>query len=97
MIIEYKGYITIPRFDEDEGCYSGGVLNITRDGAHYQAASLEEAEREFRASVEEYLAFCREEGRTPEAPGPVALRISPELYEKLLAAAGTEEDRKSVV
>ena len=66
MLIEYKGYITIPRFDEEEGCYSGGALNMARDGVHYQAATLEEAEREFRASVDEYLAFCMDEGRRPE-------------------------------
>ena len=39
---------------------------MVRDGAHYHAATQDDVEREFRASVDDYLAFCEEEGRASD-------------------------------
>ena len=46
----------------------------------------------FRDSVDEYLDFCAERGRTPDKPysGKVPLRLSPDLHRAASEAARLE-------
>lgn len=53
----YKGYDAIVQFDEDGKVFSGEVINI-RDVITFQADSVDEMEKAFRDSVEDYLEFC---------------------------------------
>jgi predicted HicB family RNase H-like nuclease len=48
-----------------------------------------ELREEMRRSVEEYLAFCREQGREPEKPfsGNILIRTSPELHRRIALEA----------
>jgi predicted HicB family RNase H-like nuclease len=50
--------------------------------------------RAFRVSVDDYLAFCKKLGRSPERPysGRFNVRINPALYRRLATIA---ESRKT--
>lgn len=64
----YKGYIGQAVFDEEEKTIRGRVVNLRRDGINFESVRADEVEEEFRTSVDEYLSFCREQNREPEAP-----------------------------
>jgi len=57
----------------------------------YDGASIREIEKNFRGAVDEYLAFCKAEGKTPDMPfkGSFNIRISQELHQR--AALYAEE------
>lgn len=84
----YKGYEGIATFDEDDHIFSGEVLGL-RDVITFQGESVSELEQAFRDSVDDYLAWCEEDGVSPEKPysGKVLLRFDPELHRKVAAAA----------
>lgn len=89
--MKYKGYIGVAQFDEDARVFFGRVIN-TRDTITFESTDSTKLEKEFRASVDEYLAFCRDEGKKPERPysGKLSLRMAPELHERLAASAAAE-------
>ena len=66
-MMEYKGYMGKVEFDEDAGVLHGEVLGI-RDVVTFQGESVQEIERAFRESVDDYLAFCTERGEEPDKP-----------------------------
>ena len=78
-------------FDEEFDIFHGEVIN-TRDVITFQGKSVAELRESFKDSVEEYLKFCAERGRTPNKPfsGRVPLRISPEVHRAATAAASAE-------
>ena len=55
----------------------------------FEAADVEGLEREFRISVEEYLASCVEDGVEPRKPfsGKLTLRLGPELHQRVAVSA----------
>jgi predicted HicB family RNase H-like nuclease len=57
--MNYKGYVGVATFDDDAGIYHGDVIN-TRDVITFQSSSLEELEKAFCDSVDDYLVFCGE-------------------------------------
>jgi predicted HicB family RNase H-like nuclease len=66
----YKGYVGRAVFDEEERTIRGRVVNLWRDGIDFESERADQIEDEFRTSVDEYLAFCREHDRKPEVPIP---------------------------
>ena len=64
-MIEYKGYIGAVEFDPDIDSFHGTVININ-DVITFYGSSVAELREEMHKSVEEYLEFCREQGREPE-------------------------------
>ncbi|NCO33697.1 MAG: hypothetical protein AUJ92_00585 [Armatimonadetes bacterium CG2_30_59_28] len=87
-MIEYKGYIGAVEFDPDIDCFHGTVININ-DVVTFYGASVPELRREMKKSVDEYLAFCSEQGRAAESPcsGKLVLRTSPELHRRVALEA----------
>ncbi|HLL89595.1 MAG TPA: type II toxin-antitoxin system HicB family antitoxin, partial [Tepidisphaeraceae bacterium] len=77
-LLKYKGYLAKVEFDADEKVLRGEVLG-TRDVVTFQADGAADVEREFRGSVDDYLAFCKERGERPEKPasGQFVARIDP--------------------
>jgi len=61
-IIKYKGYIGVFEFDSEIDAFHGAVIN-TNDVITFYGASVAELREEMRKSVQEYLEFCREQGR----------------------------------
>jgi predicted HicB family RNase H-like nuclease len=69
----------------------GEVIGI-RDVVTFQADSVAKIEKEFRASVDDYLAFCKKRGESPEKPasGKFLVRVPPELHRRLSIIAELE-------
>lgn len=90
-MMEYKGYIGKVEFDADGGILHGEVIGI-RDVVTFQGQSVEEVEKAFRESVDDYLAFCAQRGENPDKPcsGKFVLRIDQNLHRQMNALAGAE-------
>ena len=63
-MMEYKGYKAAVTYDHDGKVLHGEVVG-TRDVIFFEADSVEQLEREFRFSIDDYLAVCAERGREP--------------------------------
>jgi len=84
----YKGYEGKVEFDEEANLFTGEVIN-TKDVITFQGKSVEELNRAFRESVNDYLAFCKERGEDPEKPfsGTFIVRMTPELHRRVAMEA----------
>lgn len=87
-MIEYKGYMGVFEFDPERETFHGTVVN-TNDVISFYGSSIKELRQEMRKSVEEYLAFCQEQGRSPEKPfsGKLILRTNPDLHRRVALEA----------
>ncbi|WP_209019434.1 type II toxin-antitoxin system HicB family antitoxin [Chlorobaculum sp. 24CR] len=87
-MLKYKGYSGCVEYDDEAGIFHGEVLD-TRDVITFQGTTVEEIERAFRESIDDYLDFCRERGEEPNKPfsGKLVLRMSPELHHKVFVKA----------
>jgi len=52
----YKEYVAVIEYDEESRLYHGRVTGI-KDVVNFYGRTTEDLEREFRVSVDEYLAF----------------------------------------
>ncbi len=88
-MMKYKGYIGKVEFDAEANILHGEVVGI-RDVVTFQGRSVEEIERAFRGSVDDYLAFCRQRGEQPDKPcsGRFVVRIPPDLHRRAAMLAG---------
>ena len=55
--MKYKGFSATAEYDENSKVYSGEVTN-TRAVITFHGSSIEEAEKEFHTSVDDYLEWC---------------------------------------
>jgi predicted HicB family RNase H-like nuclease len=87
-MMEYKGYMGMVEYDDDAKLFHGDVIN-TRDVITFEGATVDEIERAFRDSVDDYLVWCREEDSLPEKPysGRFNLRLPPELHKEVAIRA----------
>lgn len=84
----HKGYIGHADFDDEAEIFCGEVLN-TRDIITFQGESVAELKQAFIDSVEDYLAFCRENNEEPDKPfsGKFNVRLDPETHRNAAIAA----------
>ncbi|MGI9305104.1 MAG: type II toxin-antitoxin system HicB family antitoxin [Gammaproteobacteria bacterium] len=87
-MMQYKGYIGKVEYDSEARLLHGEVVNV-RDVITFQARAVDELEQAFHDSVDDYVAFCKERGESPDKPysGKFVLRTSPELHRRACAAA----------
>ena len=87
-MMTYKGYIGQVEFDDDQHIFTGCVIN-TRDVITFQGESVKELEAAFKDSVEDYLAWCKEDGVEPEKPysGKFNVRFDPAVHQRAAIAA----------
>ncbi len=87
-MMEYKGYLGKAEFDDEADIFHGEVL-LTRDVVTFQGRSVSSLKKAFHDSVDEYLAFCDEQGADPEKPfsGKFVLRLDPEAHRHAALAA----------
>lgn len=90
-MIQYKGYIGRVEFDIDANILHGEVIGI-RDVVTFQGDSVAQIEKAFHDSVDDYLAFCKERGESPDRPfsGHFVLRIEADLHRRLNMLAQAE-------
>jgi predicted HicB family RNase H-like nuclease len=81
--MEYKGYLGTVEYDSQAKIFHGDIIN-TRDVITFQGTTVKEIERAFRESIDDYIAWCKEEGVSPEKPysGNFNIRLSPELHRR---------------
>jgi len=86
--MEYKGYIGLVSYDDKAKIFHGDVIN-TRDVITFQGTSVDEIEKAFQGSVDDYLDWCSKDGVNPEKPysGKFNLRLSPELHKEVAVTA----------
>ncbi len=86
--MNYKGYIGKVEYDDENRVFTGSVIN-TRSVITFQGMNVDEIEKEFHASVDDYLEWCAKDGVAPEKPysGRFNVRFSPELHQKAAAGA----------
>lgn len=87
----YKHYCGRAEYDDDAKVFHGELIG-TRDVITFQAKTLDELGDAFRASVDDYLAFCKEQGEQPEKPfsGKFVARLDPELHRRVSMMAQAE-------
>ena len=88
--MEYKGYIAAIEYDDIEDLLYGHVINTGAISiATFGASDVEGLKREFKISIEEYLASCREDGVEPLKPssGKLHLNLGPSLHSKVTLLA----------
>ena len=86
----YKGYVGEVEYDDEYKIFSGSVIN-TRTVITFQGASVEELNKEFQLSVDDYLEWCKEDGIDPEKPysGKFNVRLKPNTHQRAAAKAKT--------
>ena len=88
--MEYRGYVAAVEFDESVGILHGRVVN---SGAYpiatFEARDTKDLRREFERSIDEYLAWCEEDGVEPKRPfsGKLNLRLGSDLHWAVAEAA----------
>ena len=87
--MEYKGYVGVVEYDEDERLLSGRVVGLKRDGIFFKAERADTIEEEFRKSVDFYLEQCAKRGQEPEKPysGRILVRGTPDVHRRAVEAA----------
>lgn len=91
-MMEYKGYIGKVELDEEAGVLYGEVINV-RDVITFEGTTVEEVQKAFRESVDDYLDFCAQRGESPEKPfsGKFVIRLPAELHRKVYVQAKLED------
>lgn len=91
----YQGYFGKAEYDSLLKQFYGEVVG-TRDVVTFEGRTLGEVRDAFSASVDDYLAYCRERGEQPEKPfsGKFMVRIDPDVHRKISQLA--ERENKSL-
>jgi predicted HicB family RNase H-like nuclease len=87
-MMEYKGYIGMVEYDDKARLFHGNVIN-TRDVITFQGKTVNEIEKAFKESIDDYISWCEKDGVAPEKPysGKFNLRLSPDLHREIAMAA----------
>ena len=92
-MLEYKGYIGEVVYDDEAEVLHARVINSgPYPIANAEATDAEGIKREFRISIDVYLASCKELGIEPVRPfsGNLRLRLGSELHQQAAVAAMRE-------
>jgi len=87
-MMNYKGYLGTVEYDDQAKIFHGDIIN-TRDVITFQGTTVKEIEAAFRASIDDYLTWCKEDGVEPEKPysGRFNVRLSPDLHRQIAVIA----------
>lgn len=87
-MLNYKKYTGRVEYDDEAKIFHGEIID-TKDVITFQGTSVDEIEKAFRESIDDYLAFCQERGEKPDKPfsGKFVLRVPTELHHKLFIQA----------
>lgn len=91
-MMTYKNYVAKIDFDSEAKLFHGEVMG-TKDVITFQGKSVNELEKAFKDSIEDYLGFCEEKKKTPEKSfsGKLNLRLDPETHRQVAMLSATEE------
>ncbi len=84
--LNYKGYIGSVYFSEKDNVFFGKVEGI--EGlVNFEGDSVAQLKEAFHSAVDDYLAYCKEEGIEPRKSysGSLNVRLSPETHSRVAA------------
>ena len=87
-VLNYKSYYAQIAYDPSADAFHGRVIGM-QDVIDFYGRTPEELRQEFKDSVEEYLAWCKEEGTAPEKTwlGKLTIRVDEDLRRRLTVVA----------
>jgi predicted HicB family RNase H-like nuclease len=87
-IMRYKEYVAEIRYDDSADAFHGRVVGM-RDVIDFYGRTPEELRTEFKATVDDYLAWCAAEGAKPEKTwrGKLTFRPTEEQRRRFILAA----------
>jgi predicted HicB family RNase H-like nuclease len=96
--LQYKGYDGSVEYSAEDRVLHGQLLGI-RDAIVYEGADVDSLESNFRAAVDEYLAFCTTEGKTPDRPfkGSFNIRVGTDLHKRAALFAEEHNEKLNAV
>ncbi len=86
--LNYKGFIGSVDFCEEDNVFFGKIEGI--DGlVNFEGSSVDELKSAFHEAVDDYLAYCKEEGIVPHKSytGILSIRISPDIHHQIAVLA----------
>lgn len=97
-MLSYKGYNGSVQYSAEDRILHGRVVGV-RDAITYEGADVKGLERNFRKAVDEYLRFCKEEGKTPDTPfkGSFNVRLGHELHKRAALYAENHNQKLNAV
>ena len=83
-LLSYKDYNGTVEYSDEDKCLYGKVIGI-KSLLSYEGASVQELEKCFQSTIDEYLADCKERNVKPEQPykGTFNVRINSELHRNI--------------
>lgn len=86
--LTYKGYIGSVNFSDKDNLFFGKIEGIN-GLVNFEGESVSELRKAFQEVVDDYLAYCEEEGIQPHKSysGSLNVRISPEIHNKIAMLA----------
>ncbi len=96
--LTYKGYSGTVEFSAEDEVLHGSVIAIN-DLITYEGESVEEIKKEFELAVDDYLAYCKEIGKSPDKPykGMFNVRVSSEIHKSLDIVAKRQDLKLNTV
>jgi len=96
--LEHKGYNGSVLYSAADRILHGRVVGI-RDAITYEGSDVNTLERNFKKAVDEYLRFCKEEGKTPDAPfkGSFNIRLGHDLHKRAALYAESHNQKLNAV
>ncbi len=86
--LKYKGFVGSVAFSEEDNVFFGKIEGI--DGVvNFEGSSVEELRSAFHEAVDDYLAYCEEEGIQPQKTysGTLNIRITPDIHRQIAILA----------
>jgi predicted HicB family RNase H-like nuclease len=96
--LQYKDYDGSVEYSAEDRLLHGSLLGI-RDAVVYEGVDVDSLESNFRVAVDEYLAFCAQEGKAPDQPfkGSFNVRVGPELHKRAALYAEAHRQKLNTV
>ncbi len=66
-LLEHRGYLGSVHYSKEDNVLHGR-LEFVRDLVTYDAQDMLSLKAAFEESVDDYLQFCRDQGRSPDTP-----------------------------
>src|ERR1035437_8551397 len=96
--LKYRGYDGSVLYSAEDRVLHGRILGI-RDMVSFEGTNVKSLETNFKGAVNEYLAFCKAEGKTPDIPfkGNFNVRVPQDLHQRAALYAEEHEVKLNAV
>ncbi len=83
-IMEYKGYFAEIKYSDEDGCFYGLLEGLKHASISFEGNSVKELKKEFKNSVDDYILWCKKDGKEPEkqCKGSLNVRLGFDLHKR---------------